>query len=87
MMKLKDSFITYSTGQEQILVSAGTNVFHGMVRSNKTAGFIIECLKEFTTREALIAKLAEKYDASVDVLERDVDKVLKVLREIGALDE
>lgn len=87
MMKLKDSFITYSTGQEQIMVSAGTNVFHGMVRSNKTAGFIIDCLKASTTREAVVQKLAEKYDAPVDVLERDVDKVLKVLREIGALDE
>lgn len=86
-MKLKQDFITYTTGQEQILVSAGTNAFHGMVRSNKTAGFMIECLKENCTREELIAKMEMKYDAPVEVLSADVDRVLKVLREIGALDE
>jgi len=86
-MKLKDSFITYTTDAEQILVSAGSNAFHGMVRSNRTAGFIIDCLKQPCTAEQLVEKLAQKYDAPREALERDVDRVLEVLKKIGALDE
>lgn len=86
-MKLKNGFITYTTDQEQIMVSAGSNAFHGMVRSNKTAAFVIDCLKEPCEKAELIEKMAEKYDAPREVLERDVERVLEVLRKIGALDE
>lgn len=45
-MRLKDEFITYETDGEQIMVAAGTDSFSGLVRSNETAGFIVECLKK-----------------------------------------
>lgn len=86
-MKLKDSFITYMTDDVQIMVSAGENAFHGMVRSNKTAAFVIDCLKTPRTREDLVDEMARKYDAPRETLERDVERVLEVLRKIGALDE
>ena len=88
-MKLRNGFITYSTGAEQIMVAAGTasEVFRGMVRSNATAAFIIDCLKEEISREALVDKLAARYDAPRDIITRDLDKILDSLRKIGALDE
>ncbi len=85
-MKLKPEFITYVTGGDQLLVSASGS-FHGMIRSNRTAAFLIDCLKEETTREDLIAAMEAKYDAPLDALTRDVDKVISTLRAIGALDE
>ena len=86
-MKLKNGFITYETGAEQVMVSAGSARFSGLVRSNKTAAFIIDCLKEETTIEGIVAQMAEKYDAPRDVIARDVEKVLAQLRVVGALDE
>lgn len=86
-MKLKESFITYMAEDTQIMVSAGENAFHGMVRSNKTAAFIIDCLKTPCDAAAIVEKMAEKYDAPRTSLERDVAHVVGVLREIGALDE
>ena len=47
-MKLKNEFITHETDGEQIMVSAGTS-FNGIVKSNKTAAFIVNCLKTDTT--------------------------------------
>ena len=47
-MKLKKSFITHTTGNEQILVAAD-NSFSGLVRSNQTAAFIVDCLKKETS--------------------------------------
>ncbi len=86
-MKLKDGFITRQTDGEQIMVSVGDTKFSGLVRSNKTAAFIVDCLKSETTKEAIVNAMAEKYDAPKDILERDVGGILEKLRSIGALDE
>ncbi len=85
-MKLKAGFITREMAGEQIMVSA-TGDFSGMVRSNETAAFIVDTLKEDVTKEEIIKKLLEKYDAPCDIIAEDVEKVLETLRKIGALDE
>ena len=85
-MKLKESFIKYNTGSEQIMVS-GDGDFNGMVRSNRTAAFIIDLLSRDITRDGIICAMLEKYDAPRDMIERDVDKILLALRGIGAIDE
>ena len=86
-MKLNNGFVTHDMGDEQIMVSTGGSNFSGLVRSNPTAAFIVDCLKEETTREEVIAKMQAKYDAPVEVLTADVDKILNKLRSINALDE
>lgn len=86
-MKLKDGFITHASNGEHITVTAGNTAFNGMVRSNKTAGFIVECLKKDVTKEDIVEKMLEKYDAAREQIERDVDKVLEQLRGIGAIDD
>ena len=85
-MKLNKTFITHTAGDEQLMISAG-GAFSGMVRSNATAARIIDLLKSETTREGIIANMLAEYDVEPEVLERDVDKVLLALREIGAIDE
>jgi hypothetical protein len=52
-----------------------------------TAGFVVDCLKEETTKEAIVEKMLAKYDATREVIEADVDKILGKLRSINALDE
>ena len=86
-MKLKDGFITHESNGEHITVTAGNTAFTGMVRSNSTAGFIVECLKKETTKEEIIKKMLETYDASKEVLENDVEKILEQLHSIGAIDD
>ena len=86
-MKLKDGFITHETDGEQIMVGASNTGFSGLVRSNRTAAFIIDCLKEETTPESIADQMEELYDAPREVMEQDIRRVLESLREIGALDE
>ena len=86
-MKLKNGFITHEMGEQQVMVAAGDAKFSGLVRSNKTAAFIVDCLKEETSKETIVNTMIEKYDAPKDVIERDVEKILDKLRSIGALDE
>ena len=86
-MKLKNGFITHEMGEQQVMVAAGDAQFSGLVRSNKTAAFIVDCLQEETTKETIVNAMIEKYDAPKDVIERDVEEILDKLRSIGALDE
>ncbi len=84
-MRLKDTFITYTSGEDHTMVA--TRGFSGMVRSNKTAAFIIEALKEPTTAEKIVDAMAAKYDAPREVIARDVERALERLRALGAIEE
>ena len=85
-MKLKESYITHDSDGEQILLDTSSS-FAGLIRSNKTAAFIVECLKEDTTQEKIVEAMLEKYDAPKDVLAKDVSAVIEKLRKVGAIDE
>lgn len=84
-MKLKDTFITHASGGEHVMVAV--DGFLGMVRSNRTAAFIIERLKQPTTLEGLVDAVAAQYDAPRAVIERDVARIVEQLRGLGAVEE
>lgn len=86
-MKLSDIFVTKQIQDDFVMVSTKNTTFNGIVNANKSAGFIIECLKVDTTREEIIEKMLEKYDAPKDVIAEDVDKVIEALKGIGAINE
>ena len=86
-MKLKDSFITQDIDGTQFMVAVGEASFTGIVKSNKTAAFIVDCLKEETTKEQIVDAMCAKYDAPRERIEADVEGILNKLRGIGALDE
>ena len=85
-MKLKDTYITHDSDGEQILLDTSSS-FAGLIRNNKTAAFIVECLKDDTTQEKIVEAMLEKYDAPKDVLAKDVSDVIEKLRKVGALGE
>lgn len=86
-MKLKDDFITQDVDDTQFLVAVGNEKFNGMIRSNKTAAFIVDCLKEETSENEIIDKMCDKYDASRGVIEADVKEILTKLKSINAIEE
>ena len=70
-MKLKDTYITHDSDGEQILLDTSSS-FAGLIRNNKTAAFIVECLKEDITEEKIVEAMFEKYDAPKDVFANNV---------------
>ncbi len=86
-MKLNSGFIAHNDGDDKLLVSTGAVKFSGLVRSNRTAGFIISCLENDTTEEAIVEKMLEQYDAPREGIAADVKKIVEQLRGIGAIDE
>ena len=86
-MKLNKQFVTKDMGDSQVMVAVGGASFSGVVRSNRTAAFIVDLLKEETTEDAIVAAMLEKYDVSEEKARADVRKVIETLRGIKALDE
>ena len=85
-MKLKDTFVSHITNGDQILVDVSSS-FSGLIRSNKTAAFIVDQLKSETTLDSIVDAMFEKYDAPKEVLRRDAQAVIDKLRSVGAIDE
>ena len=84
-MKLRPDFLTQDIDDVQFLVPVGT--FNGLIRSNKTAAFIVNCLKKETSKEQIVEAMCSKYDAPRAEIAGDVDEILDTLRSIHALEE
>ncbi len=86
-MKLKSDFITQTIEDTQFLVPVGAEAFQGIVRSNKTAAFIVDCLKADTTEEKIVDAMCAKYDAPRAEIAANVKEIISTLRGINALEE
>lgn len=86
-MKLTKGFVTYEISGDHLTVPTGNKAFTGLIKSNKTAAFIIEMLKKETTPEEITNALFEKYDAPKEMIKKDVDNIIAKLVEIGAVED
>ena len=86
-MKLKNTFMTQDVDGTQFLIPLGEGDFSGIARSNETAAFIVNLLKQEITRDAVVDAVCAEYDAPREVIAADVDKVLETLRGISAIEE
>lgn len=86
-MRLKKDFVTQDFGGVTMLIGMGKSDFNGIVKCNKTTAQIIELLREDMTRDGIIAKMLERYDAPHEIIAEDVDSVLSSLRSINAIEE
>lgn len=86
-MKLSPHFVVHQAGNETILVPTGSAGFSGVVKGNRTLGFIVKHLQNDISEEEIIASMRNSYDAPEEMIEKDVKKALAELRKIGAIVE
>ena len=86
-MKLKSDYLTQEIDDVQFLVPVGAGSFNGLIRSNKTAAFIVNCLKKETTKDRIVDAMCEKYDAPRADSAGDVEGVLATRGSLRALEE
>ena len=86
-MKLRREFITQDIDDTLFLIPVGVEDFTGIVRSNPTAAFIVNLLKNDISKEKIVEAMRVKYDAPAQTIEEDVEEILETLRKIHALEE
>ena len=85
-MKMKDIFEIETIDDQQFMVCLDSTVLAGMIQLNETAAFIVACLKEETTAEALAGKMAAPYDVSQKEALSGVEQIIAQLRQLNALE-
>lgn len=88
-MKIKEDFSVFQMENEYYLIPTGGMSFKGVIKGNRTMGYILDALKEDTTQEKIVAKLKELFDVSghEEDVEQDVKQAIEKLRMVGALEE
>ncbi|MBO6307683.1 MAG: PqqD family protein [Oribacterium sp.] len=86
-MKLKGKFVNEVIGDDTFMVSMDNSVLQGFIRSNQTATFIINCLKEDASEETIVRQMAKKYNISETQAKSSVQSIITELRENNLLDE
>ncbi len=85
-MKLKSNFISQDIDDTRFLVPVGGEAFSGIAKGNRSAAFLLDCLKTDTTEEQIVDAMCKKYDAPREVIAADVKEILEKLRSIGAIE-
>lgn len=86
-MKLNKNFVIHNTGNDYVLIPMGNSDFSGVVKGNKTVGFILNSLQTETTETEIVNQLHYNFSDDNGIIEKDVSKVIEELRKIGAIDE
>ena len=89
-MRIKEEYVLYDANDgEKLAVATGDEIknFSGLLRANKSASVILDCLAQETTEEAIVDAMAVRFDAPRETLATDVANVLETLRGINALEE
>lgn len=87
-MKLKEQFITHDIDNVQMMVNSSNknDEFHGLVKSNETAAFIIRLLKKEISFDHLVGSLLNVYDIDEEQAIEAVNYVINKLKAINALE-
>ncbi|MCR5500012.1 MAG: PqqD family protein [Acetatifactor sp.] len=87
-MKLKEGVIINEIDGQTLAVDAGSGRerFNGLVRMNKTGGFIAGLLQNDTDMDSIVRALTEKYDVTAEVARVNAAKVIDALAGAGLLE-
>lgn len=88
-MKLKYKFEAVDMIDEIVAVPVGDGAekVNGVVKLNKAALEIFNCLLQDTTTESIVAHLTSVYDDAPDVLMNYVNETVNILRQADLIEE
>lgn len=88
-MKLNPEFVIQAVADSTMLVPVGdaATKFHGVLQLNRTAAFIVECLKDDTTEDRIKETLNQRYEGTDEAFMQSIRGTVSKLRERGALIE
>ncbi|GEM_PF-989374 len=87
-MKLKyEMEVLEVDGKQMAVPVGGEEEFHGVLHMNGTTADILSILENDVSEDEIVAEMKRQYDATEDVIRRNVAKVLAILREYELIEE
>ena len=86
-MKIKSGFITKKVAGDIIVIPAEQALvdFKAIITLNETGAYLWELMQEDVSKEQLVEKILEEYNAEKDVVSADVEEFISVLEGKGLL--
>lgn len=86
-MKIKDGFILRPFEDQYLAMPVGSAAARSpfMLSLNSTCAYVWELLGEDRSYEQLLEALLQRFDADEDIVKKDLDGFLKVLKEADVL--
>lgn len=87
-MKIKEGYVLREVAGKAVVIAVGeaSRTFHGMINLNSTGKCIWEGAAKGLEKEEIVKSLTEQYQVDVETAERDVEKMLRKMAEVGVLE-
>ena len=88
-MKLKEGVILNEIDGQVMAVDGGSGRerFNGLIRMNKTAGYIAGLLSRDTSLDEIVKAMTEKYEVTEEVARVNAQKVIDAFQNAGVLEK
>ncbi len=70
-----------------VTVGEASKKLNGIISLNEQATLIFKCIDQGFSKEQIIEKMLEIYDADQSIIANDVEKTINRFKEIGAIDD
>ncbi len=82
-MKIKEGFMLRNVADNYVVVPMGKEAadFNGMITLNETGAFMWKCLEKGCTKEELVTKVLEEYEAEEEQVIQSVERFVKEIEE------
>lgn len=85
-MKVMSNYIVKHVLDNEIIIDVSGDS-KSIIRLNETASFMFALLKDGISKEGLIEKMLENYEAEKELIEKDVDEFINKLEELKILEK
>ena len=88
-MKIKDGFILKNVAGSKIVIATGEQrmSFNGVITFNDVGAEVFNLLDGNHSLEDIVVKISTDYDAPVEVVRADIEKLIEKMRKHNLIDE
>lgn len=89
MMKIKDGYILKDVAGSKIVIATGAQRlnFNGVITFNDVGAEVFNMLNGENSLEDIVAKISADYNAPIEVVRADVEKLIEKMRKNNLIDE
>jgi hypothetical protein len=88
-MKIKDGFILKDVAGSKIVIATGEQRlnFNGVITFNEVGAAVFNLLDGNNSVEDIVAKISSDYDAPVELVRADIEKLIEKMKKHNLIEE